>query len=777
MITQDELQRRQDLWAQGYWEVPENLDTSNFNFDWRPDPWDRPYIHQFGTQWQKTGGPRFVVPQNEGIKYQTSQTAIRVQNENDRSWRPMLANIEMDYSWHPDETDPPFIYVFGNQHYGPELMPTVMYRVKGATEKKFVADVTAKLLPNKEKFKSLTEVQFDFDYSWVPHPYDPPYNYVFGNQHHNSKDMPTLMYCVSGAVTEKYIDDVKATLIADKSRWVIPDHIDDTEFDYSWYPSIHEPKQTYQFGTQWQKTGGPKLVIGDGVTKFMDFMRVVKLADPNNRAWRPMFNVEFDYSWHPDDTEPAYNYVFGNQWHSSNKMPTVIYKVKGATATKYIDALKAILKPDLTNWNIPDDVDVTHFDFSWVPDPNEPPYIYQFGTQWQKTGGPQYIVKGAEHTKFVDIQRAIKLPNLRNWRIIEPIVKDTFDFSWHPDATEENYTYVFGNQYFDAEKMPTLMYKSKQTVGNKYVTDIKANLYITVINYTDSIYESVIDSKFETAYGLFTKPGTEIDLSKIISGKIDTLHIAGDSAIVPRNCRMLIHDKLTDYYNVVRHYDRETKPLDIIFFSNGEACADENMDHLLSLNLPNRIVHIKGVNGRVASQHAAAQASNTDWYFLVNAKLQVNKDFDFNWQPDILKSRRHYIFRATNPVNGLEYGHQAIVANNKILTLNTVVRGLDFTMDSAHEVVNINSGISRYNTSEWDTYRTAFRECIKLKHYGDSESLARLNIWLTIANGDFAQYSLLGAKDAVEYYNSVNGDIEKLKLSYDWAWIKERFEK
>jgi hypothetical protein len=842
MITQDELQRRQDLWAQGYWEVPDNLDTSNFNFDWRPDPWDRPYIHQFGTQWQKTGGPRFIVPDNEGIKYQNLQIAIRTANHNDRAWRPMLPNIEMDYSWHPDGNDPPYIYVFGNQHYGPELMPTVMYRVKGATEKKYITSVSAKLLPNKEKFSSLTSVEFDFDYSWVPHPYDPPYNYVFGNQHHDSKSMPTVMYNVEGAHTTKYVDDVIATLIADKSRWEIPEHIDDSMFDYSWYPSIHEPKQTYQFGTQWQKTGGPRLVVGNTNVKFMDTMRIVKLPDSNNRAWRPLFNVEFDYSWHPDDNDPPYNYVFGNQWHSSERMPTLIYRVKGATeskfmdinatllankdnyrsltdvefdfdyswvpdphdppynyvfgnqwhdsrqmptvmycvkgatTTKYVDAIKATLKSNKSNWIIPTDINDSEFDYSWVPDPNEPPYIYQFGTQWQKTGGPQYIVRGATHTKFIDVQKAIKFANMRNWRIIEPIVNDKFDFSWHPDATEENYTYLFGNQYFDPEQMPTLMYKSKQTVGNKYVTDIKADLDIKIIKYIDSIYESVVDNKFDTAYALFTNNDT-IDCSLYIGDKIDTLHVVGDCAIVPRSCRTQIHDKLTDYYNVVKHSDRTITPLDIIFFSNGEACADENLDHLLSLNLPNRIVHIKGVQGRVASQHAAANASNTHWYFLVNAKLKVNENFDFNWQPDIYKSRRHYIFRATNPVNGLEYGHQAMVANNKILTLNTVVRGLDFTMDSAHEVVNINSGVSRYNTSEWDTYRTSFRECIKLKHYGDKESLDRLNTWLTIANGDFAQYSLLGAKDAVDYYNSVNGDIEQLKLSYDWAWIKERFEK
>jgi hypothetical protein len=239
-----------------------------------------------------------------------------------------------------------------------------------------------------------------------------------------------------------------------------------------------------------------------------------------------------------------------------------------------------------------------------------------------------------------------------------------------------------------------------------------------------------------------------------------------------------MYDKITDYDHVINHAV-VVKPelLDIIFISNGEACAAANLDYLLSLNLPNRIVHIKGVNGRVASQHAAANASNTAWYFLVNAKLKVNKDFDFGWQPNIYKSRRHYIFTATNPVNGLEYGHQAIVANNKKLTLSTVVRGLDFTMDSRHEVVDMNSGIGLYNSSEWDTYRTAFRECIKLKHNKDVESKKRLDVWLTVANGDFSQHSLRAAKDAIDYYESVNGDLEKLKLSYDWDWIKERFNK
>ena len=191
-------------------------------------------------------------------------------------------------------------------------------------------------------------------------------------------------------------------------------------------------------------------------------------------------------------------------------------------------------------------------------------------------------------------------------------------------------------------------------------------------------------------------------------------------------------------------------------------------------------MRVDKVDGRVASQHAAANISNTPWYFVVNGKLRVNENFDFSWQPDVLKSRRHYIFRATNILNGLEYGHMAIVANNKKLTLNTVVRGLDFTMDSKTEVLDINCGVGMYNTSIWDTWRTAFREALKLKAYAeryrDMEAMSRLQTWLTVGDERYGEYSIKGAKDAVMYYESVDGEAEKLMLTYDWAWIKTYYD-
>jgi len=224
--------------------------------------------------------------------------------------------------------------------------------------------------------------------------------------------------------------------------------------------------------------------------------------------------------------------------------------------------------------------------------------------------------------------------------------------------------------------------------------------------------------------------------------------------------------------------------LDIVFLSNGETGADENYEHLLKVTkgLRNRVVRVDGVNGRVQAYHAAAEASNTPWMFTVFAKLKVNDKFDWNWQPDRLQIAKHYIFNAINPVNGLEYGHQAMIAYNKKITLANSGRGLDFTLDDEHEVVEMNSGVAMYNTDEWSTWRTAFREALKLKatvvaNPDDSVSVARLLAWSTRGDGQYGEYSVTGSLDAIEYYDEVDGELAKLRLSYEWDWLRKRFNK
>jgi hypothetical protein len=237
-----------------------------------------------------------------------------------------------------------------------------------------------------------------------------------------------------------------------------------------------------------------------------------------------------------------------------------------------------------------------------------------------------------------------------------------------------------------------------------------------------------------------------------------------------------VGQQIYDYPWLEHKNTRAGRPLDIVFISNGEVNADRNYEHLrwaVERADVNRICRINGITGRVAAYHAAALASQTDWFFAVFAKLEVHQGFDWGWQPDRWQQTKHYIFHAQNPVNGLEYGHQAMIAYNRELVLANTGTGLDFTLDQPHEVVPMLSGTAQYCNTAWMAWRTAFREAIKLRHsLPDIENEYRLKCWLRENNtNDYFKWSHIGAQDAMEYYDSVGGDFAQLRKSYDWSWL------
>jgi len=1243
------------------WEFDSNIiDNENFDFSWHPYAEDEPFIYQFGTQWQKTGGPRYLTPgihKNSPVKYIDTRIIKANRLPNKDNFIIIDNNVidSFDYSWHPDETEEPFVYIFGNNQYPAEIMPTLKYVVEGATKIKYVNDIVAILGENKTYWEipegvDVIEFDFswvpnpkdpayiyefgtqwndrggpkyvppnkglrlgsgkiigqykyvsdqiatlgenktnwiipdniditDFDFSWVPHPDDPPYIYEFGTQWQKTGGPK---YVVSGYTEVKYVATLKARILPNKDNWEVPENIDSASFDFSWHPDATEEPYVYKFGTQWQKTGGPRYLTPgihkNSPVKYIDPKVLSSKRLPNKENFTIIDNIivaHFDYSWHPDETEELYVYVFGNNYYQAEIMPTVQYIPKGAIISasgnpieqiKYVSGVVAILGENKTNWIIPKDIDQPSFDFSWVPHPNDEPYIYQFGTQHQKTGGPQYVPTAIPRlasgsaigqVKYVDGIKAKKLPNKTNWTNPSKVDVSTFDFSWHPDDTSPPYIYQFGTlldredgpRYMTPKTNGVIVYLEKvekeiEEVVEEIVKDTFPKYYITTtlddlvkqhpnemfwalnpdLDYSEfdfdwrpnidrSQYESeyvhafgssesektqtylvnstmwekglrelnwVVDKKLddETLFKMFKKPdiffvdksnlesqaryeqlktkfpniqktrylnswvdtinrcinrasnnlcwilNSELDYTnfdfdyypnpwqmkmvhvfgtqwshwgttfminretfaedtkwiKIIehlnnlnfvkdrtaiatdniydiyvvdhgnketakvvqqltnkaSGKLvntipysenylltfkkllkqllekkehyiwicssicdysdfdfsyvcdpfarEQLHVfpsdkqkLGDTFLVNINKFRELIDNMTllNEYNkinynqhqtvkrldsptIITNYDshvlsvmedfdfpyavflsednkdlkvtdeepislwssdtknivitstggtrivvpKEAKnyvdtqlydypyikkasrlvpsnTLDIVFLSNGEPNADENYENLLKLTrgLPNKVTRIEGINGRVAAYHKTAEASQTNWYFVVWGKLFVNPKFDWSWQPDRLQIPKNYIFHAKNPLNGLVYGHQSVVAYNKKLALSTKGNQLDFTMESPHQVVPILSGTANYNSDAWTTWRTAFRECIKLRYDNTEESKNRLKIWLTTANGNFADFSIQGANDAIEYFDSVDGEYSKLKLSYEWDWLREKFQK
>ena len=823
---------------QSHWVVHENIDPA-WDWSWHPDALEPPYIYVWGNQWNPAefkASVEYHVPGATERKYMMQRTVRLPAPE---KFAHNMAVSKFDYSWEPNPFDPPYIYVFSNQWNSAVLEPTVVYSVPGATEIKYVDDVVATVPASPADF--VLHYAADFDFSWRPNPFDPPYIYVWGNQWHSAEIMPTVTYTVPGATERKYMSAPCAQLPERHSNhWHTIEHCD---WDYSWVPDPGDPPYIYVFGNQWHSAEIMPTVTytvpGATERKYMDMPRAVLPQNPN----RPWYNVvpdcDWDYSWVPDPGEPPYIYVFGNQHWSAEKMPTIEYRVSGATERKYMNYPCAELLPDATYWTIPPGVDAKSVDLSWVPDPGEPPYIYQFATQHQKTGGPVYTVPGATETKYLEhvqvpiqyttvpvveinhldgavgqipntvktiryfdnyrdtlIRLAKSLVGEHEWVWVCSSICDYsgFDFSWHPERWQTTMLHVFASneqKFGDTFYMhvPTFAERAEKKAllewySVNYVPRISVpRRAMPVIEHTaDSHVDAVKNTDWDGPVALFTTNGMPITIPAVPLWRQETktvvpLSNGASAVVVPRTAKGSIKTQLYDYPYIdktqrKRHGDQ---PLNIVFVSNGEPHADHHYRLLKdsTYNRNNHVHRVDGVNGRVAAYHAAARASETPWFFAVFAKLEVNPKFDWSWQPDRMQQPKHYIFHAINPVNGLQYGHQAMIAYNQELVLNNPGQGLDFTLDSAHEVVPINSGTAHYNATPWMAWRTAFREVVKLCSSADVESQYRLKQWLATprTNVDNWAWSVWGAEDAVEYYQAVKGEPTELRKSYEWAWL------
>ena len=87
------------------------------------------------------------------------------------------------------------------------------------------------------------------------------------------------------------------------------------------------------------------------------------------------------------------------------------------------------------------------------------------------------------------------------------------------------------------------------------------------------------------------------------------------------------------------------------------------------------------------------------------------------------------------------------------------------------------SGIARYNEDPMVTWRTAFREVIKLLVDDTDISHQRLVAWMTPTYAKNSEMSVKGAQDGVNYFNEVQGDMEKLLYSFEWDWLATRYQK
>jgi hypothetical protein len=233
------------------------------------------------------------------------------------------------------------------------------------------------------------------------------------------------------------------------------------------------------------------------------------------------------------------------------------------------------------------------------------------------------------------------------------------------------------------------------------------------------------------------------------------------------------------------------KPFDIVFISYREPNADANYEKL-TVRYP-RAKRIAGVPGIHNAHIKAAKISSTDMFWVVDGDAVITKKFNFeiNYIPHYNRNEKDifldtvHVWKSLNPVNGLVYGNGGVklLPKKLVLSMNTSTTDMTTSLSKNFKVMPTVSNVTEFNTDEFSTWRSAFRECAKLaskiidRAY-DDETEERLMAWCSQGKTrPFGNYAIAGARLGKKYGEENISNKENLLLINNFNWLKEEFIK
>jgi hypothetical protein len=222
---------------------------------------------------------------------------------------------------------------------------------------------------------------------------------------------------------------------------------------------------------------------------------------------------------------------------------------------------------------------------------------------------------------------------------------------------------------------------------------------------------------------------------------------------------------------------------DIVFISYFEPNADKNWENLLD-RYP-MAKRVNGVNGIHQAHIQAAMLSETSMFWVIDGDAQLVKDFNLDYIVDPWDKDSVFVWKSKNPINNLIYGYGGVKLLPKELTLKLDIFTVDMTTSISNKFNSKNkiSNITAFNTDPFNTWKSAFRECVKLSSRSingqiDQETIDRLSIWCTIGIDNlYGEYAIKGAVSGKEFGLKYSNDRSMLAKINDWKWLEDEFNK
>jgi hypothetical protein len=217
------------------------------------------------------------------------------------------------------------------------------------------------------------------------------------------------------------------------------------------------------------------------------------------------------------------------------------------------------------------------------------------------------------------------------------------------------------------------------------------------------------------------------------------------------------------------------RQLDVVFISYKESNAEENWHRLLEF-APNA-KRVQGVKGILNAHKAAAKISSTDMFYVVDGDAWIVDGWTFDFQPNLYDRDCAYVWSSKNPVNDLTYQNGGVkLFNKRILMQQGKWTTLDMFTGIMPKIKSESkiSCITKFNVDKFSTWRSAFRECVKLYK---TNQMSKLDKWIeSNPEREFGEYAAQGALHAYNYAKEFLNDQKALLRINDYEWLEQQFK-
>lgn len=395
------------------------------------------------------------------------------------------------------------------------------------------------------------------------------------------------------------------------------------------------------------------------------------------------------------------------------------------------------------------------------------------------------------------------------------VVDDTFKFEYYVpvyDTFHRNITHVFKNDsYYDG-----ICLFSKKTIiskkefdhrffVNKKEVEINASTPRPYDKFVIETYDDYLNAREKSTSELFWIIPKEVEVLDTFDFNLYFSHhnsverklnhvfkhiFRGEETIngislVPKD--ITLTKKEIDFRFLVekKKYDvvaTKLKPYDIVFISYNETTADENYENLRKRFPQAKRVH--GIKGIHNAHIEAAKKADTDMFWVVDGDAIIVDDFNFNHEVSVYEKDIVHVWSSKNPINNLEYGYGGVKLLPRKLTISMDLSKPDMTtgISSKFKVLKAVSNITSFNTDPFSTWKSAFRECVKLSskvidRQVNDETEQRLNAWCILnESAPYGLYAHVGALAGKQYGQENAGNIPALSLINDFDWLFEQFQ-